>query len=162
MSNPNTLQAVVNRHPNADALGPLVANDTYRRAVDAELALREDASNKAAALASKTEELSGVVSMFASAVALVKLIAVKFPEAEPYIVEAIKQIQLAMAVIKDNPVPPVPAPGPTPALVNRRVGAPDTRPLPQIERRHGAPDTRVASTRAASAPPAPPAPGARE
>jgi hypothetical protein len=28
----------------------------------------------------------------------------------------------------------------------RRVGKPDTRPMPRAERRHGAPDTRVAET----------------
>jgi hypothetical protein len=111
---PANVRDAINHSPNAADLSALGANDTYSRRVNEELALRADASAKADALAAKNEDLLSVVSMFSNAVSATRAVMTRFTEATPYIQEALKQIQLAMGVITDNPTP-VPAPGPVPA-----------------------------------------------
>lgn len=109
---PSNLRDAINRLPNAADLSALGANETYSRRVNEELALRADASAKAEALAAKNEDLLSVVSMFSNAITSTRAVMTRFTEATPYIQEALRQIQLAMGVISDNPVP---APSPAPA-----------------------------------------------
>lgn len=102
----NTLSAIVSKDPNSSDLSPLVSNSTYAKAVDAELALLEDASIKAQALTARNEDLRGMVQVFSQAITGLKGIATRFPEAATPINEAQKQVQLAMGLVANNPPPP--------------------------------------------------------
>jgi phage portal protein BeeE len=127
---PSNLRDAINRSPNAADLSALGANDTYSRRVNEELALRADASAKADALAAKNEDLLSVVTLFSNAVAATRAVMTRFTEASPYIQEALKQIQLAMGVISDNPVPaPAPA-GTAHSLFGKPGAAPSPSPSP--------------------------------
>jgi hypothetical protein len=120
----------INHSPYAADLSALGANDTYCRRVNEELALRSDASAKADALAAKNEDLASVISMFGNACAAARLIMTRFTEASPFIQEAINQIQKAMGVIVDNPVPPPPAPSTSHSLFGGQAAARPPAPTP--------------------------------
>jgi hypothetical protein len=132
MSTPN-VQSIVSKSTNAGDLAPLVANDNFRKAADAELVLLDDAATKAQALAAKNEDLQGVVAMFSAAIGSLRAIAKRFPEANVPVAEAIKQVQLAMGLVKDNPAPETAktAAGTTPKPLGTPTPAPATPVAPQ-------------------------------
>jgi hypothetical protein len=128
-----TLQSYITQvAPSAAAdLAPLVANDTYRKAVDAELAVREKASVAAAAEAARTEELHAGVAPFATAMGGIRAVAKRFPEASKFTDEAAKQMQLAMGAVAYNPQPlPTEKPASETPTVNATGATPPPPPPP--------------------------------
>jgi len=109
-----TLQSYINATagPNAADLSPLVTNDTYRKAVDQELAVREAATTAATAAAAREADLFSGVQPFASAMGAIRTIAKRFPETSKHMDDAAKAVQAAMGVVAYNPQP---LPQPTPA-----------------------------------------------
>ena len=118
---PNNLQSAIAATPNSGDLSPLAANETFRAAVDAELAIRAAAAAAAEAAAAKVEEVASGVRVFASAMSSIRAVAKRFPECAAYVNEAAKQVQLAMSAAAHNPVtppkPPAPTPTPTSTIV---------------------------------------------
>jgi hypothetical protein len=99
----------------------LLANDAFCSAANAELKTLDNAVVANAALSEKSENLVTAIHTFAGAVGSLRAIAKRFPETSTYVAEAVKQVQLAMGVVKGN-VPktnpaPTPAPAPSPAPV---------------------------------------------
>ena|ERR1700733_1226452 len=126
-----TVQELISRDRSSADLAPLGQNDCFTRAANDEVRILDDAAAKAQAAAAKTESLQSVVSMFSTACSALRAISARFPEASVPIAEAIKQTQLAMALVKDNPPPPVKAvapPPPPPPLPARPVPPPTPAP----------------------------------
>jgi hypothetical protein len=97
-------------------LQPLLANSTFTTRVNAELALRDDAAEKSAAVNALSDDLASAVQPFASACTALRAIVKRFPETSIPIAEAIKQTQTAMGVLVYN-VPPASTPAPVPTKV---------------------------------------------
>ena len=153
-----TLQSYINSTTGSAAsdLAPLVANETYRRAVDAELSARENAAAAAAAVSDREEHLANGVQPFANAAGALRAVAKRFPETSKHIEDAVHSLQLAMGLVAYNP-PPISAPEartvnatgatPTPtawagvprwqrkqaAQQQAKAAAPPPRPLPPIK-----------------------------
>jgi hypothetical protein len=136
-----TLQSHINSTAGISAadLSPLVANDTYRSAVDRELALREAATVAAAAALAREDELLSATQPFATAMGAIRAIAKRFPETAKFMDEAAKAVQAAMGVVAYNPQPiaeakPATPPSHTPAPGNepwrRKWQAPTPAPTP--------------------------------
>jgi hypothetical protein len=151
-----TLQSYINSTtgPAASDLAPLVANETYRRAVDAELSARENAAAAAAAVSDREEHLANGVQPFANAAGALRAVAKRFPETSKHIEDAVHSLQLAMGLVAYNPPPiaearTVNATGATPtptawagvprwqrkqaAQQQAKAAAPPPRPLPPIK-----------------------------
>ena|ERR1700676_1167426 len=119
---PTTVQSLVsaNAGPAAGDLQPLLANDAFCSAANAELKTLDNAVVANAALSEKSENLVTAIHTFAGVVGSLRAIAKRFPETSTYVAEAVKQVQLAMGVVKGNvpktnPAPtPVPSPAPSP------------------------------------------------
>jgi hypothetical protein len=129
---PKTLQSYITEvAPTSSAdLAPLVANSTYQKAVDAELALRDKAAEAAAAVAALQDDLHTGVAPFAAAMSGLRAVAKRFPETAKFIDEAAKQVQLAMGVVAYNP-PPVAKPLP-PATATGVAPTPPAPPQPLV------------------------------
>jgi hypothetical protein len=110
---PNLLDSI-NHSSSPSELSALAANDTYSRAVNAELDLRYRAATSAAALAAAQEDLAGTVTLFSGAVAAARAVAARFPECAKDISDAIRSLQLAMGVVKYNVPAAAAAPGTAP------------------------------------------------
>lgn len=137
-----TLQSyIATMGPSSADLQPLVANETYRRAVDAELAAREASAAAAAAVAERTENLYSGVWPFATAMSAIRAVAKQFPETSKHMDDAAKSVQAAMGIVAYNP------PTLTPAA---QLPGTDVKPLPTV--------TATGATPTAPVPPAPPAP----
>jgi hypothetical protein len=126
MNMSETLQSYITKVAGSSAsdLTPLAANDTFRRAVDAELSAREAQANAAAIAASRLDDLYSSVSPFASAMGAIRAIAKRFPETSKFMDDAAKSVQGGMGVVLYNPpsttpvtpvTPPVKPPTPPPA-----------------------------------------------
>ena len=146
-----TLQSyIATMGPSSADLQPLAANETYRRAVDAELAAREASAAAAAAVAERTEDLYSGVRPFATAMSAIRAVAKRFPETSKHMDDAAKSVQAAMGIVAYNP------PTLTPAAQLPGVGSDptktktDVKPLPTV--------TATGATPTAPVPPAPPAP----
>jgi hypothetical protein len=126
---PTTVQSLVsaNAGTSASDLQPLLANDAFCSAANAELKALDNAVAANAALSEKSENLTSAIHTFAGAMGSLRAIAKRFPETSNYVAEAVKQVQLAMGVVKGNvpktnpvptpvpaPVPPTPVPAPKP------------------------------------------------
>ena len=85
-------------------LEPLVANETYRRAVDRELASREAAA-AAARVVEFEDSLANGIQPFAAAMSGIRAAARRFPEASTILGEAATLVQRAMGVVAYNPQP---------------------------------------------------------
>lgn len=117
-----TTQSLVSKDPNSADLGALTSNSTFSRAADAQLALLDDAAQKAqiaaekaADLAAASADIRSAIGLFASAMNSLRAIGARFPETAIYTNEAIKQTQYAMGAANGNAfVPPVKA-APAPA-----------------------------------------------
>jgi hypothetical protein len=131
-----TVQSIIGKDANAGDLTPLSRNDTFTAAANAELATIEDAAERAQVLAAKNENLTGTISTFSTAVGSLRAIGKRFPESAKFIDEAIKQTQLAMGVVKDNPVVSVTATNITPfqSPATGKVIPPPPPPPPAKER----------------------------
>lgn len=137
-----TLQSyIATMGPSSADLQPLAANETYRRAVDAELAAREASAAAAAAVAERTENLYSGVWPFATAMSAIRAVAKRFPETSKHMDDAAKSVQAAMGIVAYNP------PTLTPAA---QLPGTDVKPLPTV--------TAIGATPTAPVPPAPPAP----
>ncbi len=137
-----TLQSyIATMGPSSADLQPLAANETYRRAVDAELAAREASAAAAAAVAERTENLYSGVRPFATAMSAIRAVAKRFPETSKHMDDAAKSVQAAMGIVAYNP------PTLTPAA---QLPGTDVKPLPTV--------TATGATPTAPVPPAPPAP----
>jgi hypothetical protein len=86
-------------------LEPLVANETYRRAVDRELASREAAAAAAARVVEFEDSLANGIQPFAAAMSGIRAAARRFPEASTILGEAATLVQRAMGVVAHNPQP---------------------------------------------------------
>jgi hypothetical protein len=124
-----TVQQLISRDRSSADLAPLAANDTFSAAANKELATLEDAAERAQAAAAKNEDLTGVVTTFSSAVTSLRAIHARFPETAAPIAEAIKQTQIAMGMVKDNPVPVKAAVAP-PATASKIAPPPPPPPAP--------------------------------
>jgi hypothetical protein len=132
----NNLQSFIAQvaGPSTSDLAPLLANETYRRAVDAELAARDASATAAAAVVARGEDLYTGVHPFAAAMGSLRAVSKRFPETSKLIDEAVKAVQQAMGIVAYNPppltpVPPAPTPTPTPVAVAPKPVPPPT-PLP--------------------------------
>jgi len=102
-----TLSAYVNEvaGKNAGDLQPLVANDTYSRAVNAELTSRAATVTATAAELARHEDVSSGVAAFSTAMGAIRAVAKRFPETAKHMDDAAKSVQLAMGVVAYNPQP---------------------------------------------------------
>jgi len=126
-----TLQSIIDATagPGSSDLQPLVANETYRSAVDAELVVLDAKEQATAAIAAKSDDLTSTVQLFAGAMRGLRGIAKRFPESSAFITEAIKQTQLAMGAVANNPTPaPAVVTAPTPTAAATQPAQP-TKPL---------------------------------
>ena len=121
-----TVQSLIsaNAGPAASDLQPLLANDAFCSAANAELKVLDNTAAANAALNAKSEDLVSGIHAFAGAVNSLRGVAKRFPETSTYIAEAVKQVQLAMGVVKGNvpkvvttPPTPIPTPNTTPTTV---------------------------------------------
>jgi hypothetical protein len=128
-----TLQSVIQKDPNSGDLSPLASNETFTTAVNAELAATEAAAATAQAHADKQEDTISVVRLFSGVMSGLRNVAKRFPEAATHIEEAVKKVQSAMGVVKNNPVKPAatglfapatPGVSPAPAAPVSVVGTP--------------------------------------
>jgi len=99
-----TVQSLVtaNAGTSASDLQPLLANDAFCSAANAELAILDRAIAATSALNDKTENLTAGIQTFAGAMGSLRAIAKRFPETSTQIAEAVKQVQSAMGVVKGN------------------------------------------------------------
>lgn len=120
-----TLQSIIDATagPGSSDLQPLIGNEAYRSAVDAELVVLDAKEQATAAIAAKSDDLTSTVQLFAGAMRGLRGIAKRFPESSAFINEAIKQTQLAMGVVANNPTP-----APTPTAAATQPAQP-TKPL---------------------------------
>lgn len=131
MSEARRIDQLVPPNTNGGDLAPLLANDAYTRAANAELACAHDAAAATAAAMAVDDNYRGVIDAFVKATSGLREIAKRFPEVSKFIDEAIKQVQLAMSACAGNPVPkvspatvpvvPTPAPAPSSAVVAARA-----------------------------------------
>ena len=129
----NNLQSYIAQvaGPSTSDLAPLLANETFRRAVDAELAARDASATAAAAVVARGEDLYTGVQPFAAAMGSLRAVAKRFPETSKLIGEAVTLVQQAMGIVAYNPppltpVPPAPTPTPTPVAVAPKPVPPPT------------------------------------
>jgi hypothetical protein len=104
MSQPTTVQSLVtaNAGTSASDLQPLLSNDAFCSAANAELAILDRTIAATSALNDKTENLTAGIQTFAGAMGHLRAISKRFPETSTFIAEAVKQVQLAMSVVKGN------------------------------------------------------------
>jgi len=129
------LQALINdtAGPLSGDLQPLASNDTYRTAVDAELAALDRAANAATLLNAKDENLRATVQLFAGSIRALRAISKQYPEAANYVAEAVRQVQLSMSVVRNNPLPLTPTTPAKPGATNTPgvINVTGTTPAPQ-------------------------------
>jgi hypothetical protein len=131
----NNLQSYIAQvaGPSTSDLAPLLANETYRKAVDTELAARDAAATAAAAVVSRGDDLYTGVQPFAAAMGSLRAVAKRFPETSKLIGEAATLVQQAMGIVAYNPPPLTPVPTPVvvaPKPVPPPPPAPPPAPVP--------------------------------
>jgi hypothetical protein len=120
MSTRTTVASLLNANAGISSadLQPLLANDAYCTAANAELARLDNVVAANDALNAASENLVATIHLFSGAVGNLRAIAKRFPETSTYIAEAVRQVQLAMGVVKGNVPAVVPPAIPTRAGVS--------------------------------------------
>ena len=103
---------------------PLLDNKTYRTAAEADIALAQDASDKANKLAQLTGAYDAEATMFLSATRAMTAIAKEFPEVADEVAQINKLLATAMSKVNYNPVP-----APAPAVATAKTAA---TPIPVL------------------------------
>jgi hypothetical protein len=117
----------------AGYVGPLLANDRFRKGADSQLAANADAEDRAAKAASAHEDFAATIRMFASVKRGLAAIAKRFPESAKHTDESAKQMDMAMqCVVGDDPNAPAASrgPAPSPFLSAQRPASGTPSPLP--------------------------------